>query len=110
MEDRYPLSRHCQSSTISGSVANINLSSPAYQYLITARVQQPRAFKHASFMGWAACEALETDLCIRKMIIGKVHHQTLFLTISVSYSRSPGALLLLSRDSQRPERSKTRRP
>lgn len=83
------------------SVANINLSSLAYQYLITDRVSLPHAFKDCSFMGSAVCKALETYICIRKMIIGKVHHLLRFLTISLSYSRLSRFFLLPSRDLKR---------
>lgn len=74
------------------SVGNINLSARAYQYLITARVSLPHAFKHCSFMRLAVSEAFKTYICIRKMIIDKVHHQPRFLTISLSYSRSSAFL------------------
>ena len=70
------------------SVGNINLSTRAYQYLITAQVLPASALKHCSFMRLAISEAFKTYICIRKMIIDKVHHLLRFLTISLSYSRS----------------------
>lgn len=68
------------------SVGNINLSAWAYQYLITARVSPASTLKHCSFMRLAVSEAFKTYICIRKMIIDKVHHRLRFLTISMSYS------------------------
>lgn len=73
------------------SVANINLSTGAYQYLIIALVPLPHAFKCTSFMKLAVPKAFKTYTCIRKMIIGKVHHLVRFLTIPVSYSHSSGS-------------------
>lgn len=79
------------------SVGNINLSTRAYQYLITAKVLLPRTFKYCSFMRLAVSGAFKTFICIRKMIIDKVHHLMLFLTISLSYSHSAAFCVLVSR-------------
>lgn len=68
------------------SVGNINLSTRAYQYLITAQVSLPCAFKYCSFMRLSVSEAFKTYICIRKMIIDEVHHLLHFLTISLSYN------------------------
>lgn len=78
-------------------VGNINLSTLAYQYLITDSVSLPHAFKHCSFMRLAVSEAFKTYICIRKMIIGKVHHLLRFLTMAMSYGHSPAFCLLVSR-------------
>ncbi len=48
-------------------------------------------------MRLAVCEAFKTYICIRKMIIDKVHHLLRFLTISLSYSHSSAFCLLVSK-------------
>lgn len=83
------------------SVGNINLSTWAYQYLISAQVSTASALKHCSFMRLVIAEAFKTYIWIRKMIIDKVHHLLRFLTISLSYGHSSAFCLLLSRDSER---------
>lgn len=47
-------------------------------------------------MRLAVSEAFKTYICIRKMIIGKVHHLLRFLTISLSYGRPSAFCLLVS--------------
>lgn len=89
-----------KSKPLARSVGNINLSMRAYQYLITAQVSLPHTFKYCSFMRLAVSEAFKTYICIRKMIIDKVHHLLRFLTVSLSYSCSSVlffSLLLISR-------------
>lgn len=72
------------------SVAKINLSTGAYQYLIIASVSLPHAFRCTSFMTVAIPKAFKTYTWIRKIIIGKVRYLVCFLTNSVSYSPSSG--------------------
>lgn len=48
-------------------------------------------------MRLAVSQAFKTYICIRKMIIDKVHHLLRFLTISMSYSRFSAFYLFMSR-------------
>lgn len=90
----YPPQAIVKLKPLARSVGNINLSSRAYQYLITAKVLLSHAFRYDSFMRLLISEAFKTSLCIRKMIIDKVNHRLHFTTVSLSYSHlsasSPG--------------------